>query len=250
MALRIMSFQAHPDDAEFNCTGTLARLKREAGCEIIIATATSGDCGTREHRPDEIARIRHAEAKAAAKYLDAEYYCAGSSDLLVVYDEAHIRRFTEIVRKARPDVIITHPTVDYLIDHEMTSKLVRTAAFAAPAPNFMTYDINPAPRLDHVPHLYYAQPLESLDWYGQEVHPQFIVDVTDVMDIKEKMLSAHASQREWLRAHHGIDEYVESMKRAAEATGRRIGKKYGEGFRQHLGHGYPNNNIIGELLKL
>ena len=42
------------------------RLKREAGCEIVIATATSGDCGTMDYRPEEIARLRHAEAVAGA----------------------------------------------------------------------------------------------------------------------------------------------------------------------------------------
>ena len=33
------------------------------------------------------------------------------------------------------------------------------------------------------------------------------------MDVKERMLGCHASQRDWLRAHHGMDEYIESMRR-------------------------------------
>ena len=124
---------AHPDDVEFLCAGTLARLKQQAGCEITIATATSGDCGTLQYPPDEIARIRHNEAKAAAELIGADYYGAGSRDVLVMYDTPTLRRITEIVRKVAPDVIITHSPVDYMVDHEMTSKLVRTAAFAAPA---------------------------------------------------------------------------------------------------------------------
>ncbi len=60
--IRVLAFMAHPDDVEMTCAGTLVRLKREAGCEIAIATATSGDCGSMDHRPDEIARIRHREA--------------------------------------------------------------------------------------------------------------------------------------------------------------------------------------------
>lgn len=249
MAKRILAFQAHPDDVEFTCAGTLTRLKQEAGWEIIIATATSGDCGTLEYTPDEIARIRNGEAKAAAAILGAEYYCAASTDLLVMYDTPSLRRFTEVVRKARPDIIITHSPVDYLIDHEITSQLVRTAAFAAPAPNFLTFDPQPAKRLDHVPHLYYAQPLESKDWFGQRIEPGFVIDITGVMDTKEKMLASHASQRNWLRDHHGMDEYIDSMKRAGTEYGKLIGKTYGEGFRQHLGHGYPEDNIIGKTLK-
>ena len=69
------------------------------------------------------------------------------------------------------------------------------------------------------------------------------------MQLKEKMLTSHVSQREWLRAHHGMDEYVESMKRAGREEGRRIGKEFGAGVRQHLGHGYPQDDIISKLLK-
>jgi LmbE family N-acetylglucosaminyl deacetylase len=247
---RVLAFMAHPDDVEFLCAGTLARLRQDAGCELVIATSTSGDCGTMEYPPSEIARIRHGEAKAASAILGAEYYCGGSTDGLVLYDEPTLRRFAEIVRKARPDVIITHSPVCYMVDHEITSKLVRTSAFLAPAPNFLTFDISPAPRIEHVPHLYYAQPVEGKDWFGQRVEPSLAVDITQVMPLKEKALAAHASQRNWLRSHHGMDEYVESMKRAAIEEGKRIGVQYAEGLRQHLGHGYPQDNIITKLLKI
>ncbi len=250
MATRILAFMAHPDDVEFTCAGTLARLKQEAGCQIVIATATSGDCGTMEHGPAEIARIRHQEALNAAKLLDADYYAGRCTDLLVMYDQPTLRHFVEVVRKARPDIVITHPPDDYMIDHEIVSRLVRTASFGAPAPNFLTFDEDPAPRIEHVPHLYYADPVEGKDLFGREAVPGFVVDITGVMPLKEKTLASHVSQREWLRAHHGMDEYIEAMKRAGAVAGKRIGKTYGEGFRQHLGHAYPQNNRIAELLKI
>jgi len=250
MALRVLGFMAHPDDVEFTCAGTLIRLKQEAGCEIAIATATSGDCGTADHRPDEIARIRHREARAAAELLGAEYYCGGSRDLFVMYDEPSLRRFVEVLRKARPDVVITQPPVDYMIDHENTGKLVRTACFGAPIPNVFTGDIDPAPVLGKVPHLYYCDPPDDKEIFGEPVEPHFVVDTSAVMELKARMLAAHASQRDWLRKHHGMDEYIESMKRRSAERGKRIGKAHGEGFRQHLGHGYPQSNIIAELLKM
>jgi N-acetylglucosamine malate deacetylase 1 len=250
MALRVLGFMAHPDDVEFTCAGTLIRLKQEAGCEIAIATATSGDCGTVSDRPDEIARIRHREAKASAALLEAQYYCAGCMDLFVMYDDPSLRRFTEVLRKAQPDVIITQPPVDYMIDHENTGKLVRTACFAAPIPNVLTGDPDPAPLLGKVPWLYYCDPPEHKEIFGEPVKPQFVVDITDVMGLKTDMLACHASQREWLRKHHNIDEYIESMKRGSAARGKLIKRPYGEGFRQYLGHGYPQNNIIAELLNI
>jgi LmbE family N-acetylglucosaminyl deacetylase len=88
------------------------------------------------------------------------------------------------------------------------------------------------------------------DIYGNPVEPDFVVDISGVIETKEEMLACHASQREWLRAHHHMDEYIESMKRFSAARGEKIGKPYGEGFRQHLGHGYPQDNLIAELLSL
>jgi hypothetical protein len=38
------------------------------------------------------------------------------------------------------------------------------------------------------------------------------------------------------------------MKRFAAIRGKEIGTKYAEGFRQHLGHGYPQENILQEIL--
>lgn len=248
MSKRVLAFMAHPDDVEFKCAGTLARLHREAGCHISIATSTGGDAGSTTHRIEEILRIRHQEALAAAKLLNADYYCAGCKDVLITYDEPTLRRFVEIVRKARPDIVFTHPPVDYMVDHEMTSKLVRTAAFIASGPNFLTYDPNPAEVIARTPFLYYADPLEEKDIYGQPVAPSWVVDISGVQQIKEQMLACHASQRDWLRAHHGIDEYIESMRRASAARGRLIGQPAGEGFRQHLGHGYPQENVLSALL--
>jgi LmbE family N-acetylglucosaminyl deacetylase len=250
MSKRVLAFMAHPDDVEFRCAGTLLRLKREAGCTIAIATATSGDCGSVQHRLDEIARIRHTEAVASAKIVEADYYCAGCADLFIIYNEHNLRRFVEIIRKAAPDIVITHPPADYMVDHEICSVLVRSACFGAPIPNFWTGDADPAPAIPAVPHLYYCAPVDDKDIHGQPVEPGFVVDITGVWETKKQMLACHASQREWLRAHHGIDEYIEAMKRSDTAHGRYIDRPAGEGLRQHLGHGYPEDNIIARLLKM
>ncbi len=245
---RILAFMAHPDDVEFLCAGTLARLKREAGCPIIIATATSGDCGSMEHRPEEIGRIRHHEALAAAKILEADYYCGGCMDLQVFHDRPTFMRFVEVIRKARADVIMTASPVDYMIDHEMTSLVVRAASFAAPIPNVPTEDPNPAPPLEHMPHLYYVDPVEGKDHFGETIEAGFVVDISSTIDVKEEMLACHASQREWLRSHHGVDQYLISMKEWSAERGKLIGVAYGEAFRQHKTHAYPPDNVILDLL--
>ena len=62
------------------------------------------------------------------------------------------------------------------------------------------------------------------------------------------MLSRHASQRDWLRKQHGMDQYVMAMRQWGEERGRPRGVRWAEGFRQHLGHSYPQDNLLGELL--
>ena len=62
------------------------------------------------------------------------------------------------------------------------------------------------------------------------------------------MLARHASQRDWLLKHHGMDQYLQAMRDWAAHRGRRCGVAYAEGFRQHLGHSYPQDNLLGQLL--
>ena len=63
-----------------------------------IATMTPGDCGSAEHSSEEIARIRRAEAAAAAARLDGGYHCVEERDLLITYSEPAIAKVTELLR--------------------------------------------------------------------------------------------------------------------------------------------------------
>lgn len=244
----ILSILAHPDDAEFLCAGTLIRLQREHGWEVHIASLTAGDCGSVEHPADEISRIRRGEATQAAERIGGEYHCLNERDLLIFYNEQALEKVTRLVRRVRPAVILTHSPADYMLDHEMTSTLVRGAAFGAPIPNFKA-ERDLGPPLAGIPHLYYCDPIEGKDALGREVTPGFCIDISSVIDLKTDMLACHASQRDWLMKHHGMDEYTRAMRGWAAERGRQAGVAYAEGFRQHLGHSYPQDNLLEALLK-
>jgi LmbE family N-acetylglucosaminyl deacetylase len=239
-----LAFCAHPDDAELMCAGTLALL-RQKGWQICIATMTPGDCGTMELSAAQISKIRKKEAAASAKLLGGKYYCAESRDIFVVYDKATIVKAVKVLRQTQPDIVFAPSPEDYMLDHEMASIIVRHACFTAGIPNVKTPGAKPFGR---VPCLYYVDPIEAKDKFGAFVKAAFHVDISSMMDIKEKMLCCHASQREWLRAHHGMDEYVLAMKRQGELRGEEINVRYAEGFRQHLGHAYPHDNILKQEL--
>jgi N-acetylglucosamine malate deacetylase 1 len=244
---RILAIHAHPDDVEFQCAGTLALLA-EAGCRVTIATMTPGDCGSVDRDAESIAAVRRLEAKAAADLIGAEYTCLEFRDLAIFDDDDSRRRVVEALRRASPDLVLTAPPVDYLCDHEATSALVRDGCFAATLPNYKTRQWEPAPPLAKIPHLYYMDALEGLDRDGNPQPAGFLVDVSRVADLKRQMLARHASQRDWLLKQHGIDEYLEAQARWGAHRGKEIGVTHAEAFRQYLGHAYPKENRLLELI--
>ncbi len=246
----ILAVLAHPDDAEFLCAGTLLRLHRERGWAVHVATMTAGDCGSADLPPDDIARVRRAEGKAACDAAGFTYHCVGLLDLRVRFRDDQLNAVTRLLNAVRPRVVLTHSPDDYHLDHEQTSTLTRAATFAAPIHNFLHRPghAEPHPPLAAIPHLFYCDPLEGKDIYGRPVPPLFSVDVSPVIDVKAKMLEAHESQRAWLRKHHGVDNLVQSMRDWSASRGAAVGVPFAEGFRQHLGHSYPQSNLLAELL--
>jgi N-acetylglucosamine malate deacetylase 1 len=244
---RLLAVMAHPDDAEILVAGTLFHLK-ERGWELGILTMTSGDCGSATHSREEISRIRCAEAQAAAEMLGASYACVGLRDLEVFTNAENVRRLVEVMRRFDPDVVLTHSPADYMLDHEETSRLVRTATFGNAVPLYETGHNPAAPPGRGTPALYYADPVEGIDALGEPIRPHFSVDISGRIEQKRRMLSCHASQRDWLRTHHGVDEYLDRMTEWAAVRGNQCGVAHAEGFRQHLGHGYPREPVLQEAL--
>ncbi len=240
-----LAFFAHPDDAEFLCAGTLIRLS-DAGWEVHIATATAGDCGTMTLPAEEISAIRRQEASSAAKLINATYHCLEEFDVQVVFDKATNRKTIDLFRRIAPSVVFTHPRYDYMIDHEQVHQLARSAAFSYSIPNASSF---PLVEGSQVPWLYYCDAMEGIDPYtGNPIRPPVCVDTTAEMQRKIEMLACHASQREWLREHHGMDEYIEAMKRHSSIRGQQHGVEHAEAFALHAGHPFPQADLLGQLL--
>jgi len=240
----VLALGAHPDDVEFLMAGTLIRL-RDLGFEVHIATMTDGDMGTAELSREEIGRIRLKEAEEAAKTIGGTYHYLGFHDFAIYFDDKTRRAAAGLLREVRPSIVLTNSPQDYMPDHEITGELIRDACFTAPVPNWETARGEP---IAEVPHLYYADAIEGKDIFGNAIPAGLYVDISDVIERKAEMLKCHASQREWLLKHHKIDQYIESMKAWSGRRGREAGVEYAEAFRQHLGHGYPQGDVLGELL--
>lgn len=241
VALAVM---AHPDDAEMLCAGTLVRLA-VAGWQIHIATTCAGDCGTATLSATEITAIRAREAQASAAVIGAAYHWTGSYDGKVCYDPPTLDRVYALFRQVCPTLVITHPQRDYMLDHEQTHQLARAASFAFSARNISTVPMAEADV--SVPWLYYTDPIQGVDEADAPVTPTTIIEITQQQETKLQMLACHASQREWLRVHHGVDDYLDAARRHDAWRGSAINVPAAEAFVQHRGHAYPRNDLLDQL---
>jgi len=245
--LRVLALFAHPDDAEFLCAGTLSLLA-DRGAVIHIATLTAGDCGSAILPASEISRLRLKEGQRAADVLGAQYTCLKEKDLLVFYDRPRLCKVMELVRRLDPALVFTHSPSDYMLDHETTSRLCQTACFGGMAPNFRTGARNPAKPLRSIPHLYYTQPIGFTDILGKEIIPSLCVNIEETLGRKEQMLACHESQQAWLKSQQGVSGPSDTLRKMAAWTGALVGFPWAEGFRQHLGQGFPKNDLLSKIL--
>jgi LmbE family N-acetylglucosaminyl deacetylase len=255
----VLALMAHPDDIEMMCAGTLILLAGERW-RVHMASMTAGDLGSMHHSRAVISRIRRREAAASARIIGAAYTCLGFHDLTIACTAPAKRRVTALIRSVRPDLLITHPAVDYMADHEETSRIAREAAFGSTVPNWQTPPLQRArqstrrrsdPPCDRLPVILYTDPIDLTDHFGRRMPARYVVDTTAVIEIKEQMLAAHDSQRSWLRAQHGEDEFLAWMRRMGAnraKDARRSSVKYAEGFVPHLGHGFPKQDLLTTAL--
>jgi len=231
-----LAIAAHPDDIEFMMAGTLCLL-RQAGWRLHYLNLSSGNLGSTTMSPVRTARVRAAEARAAAKVLGATWHDPICRDLEIFYDGRTLRRLCAIVRQVRPDVVLTHSPQDYMEDHMNTARLAVTAAFARGMPGYRTIPSRKA--ITTRVTVYHASPHGLRDGLRRRVLPGAFVDTTTVHDRKRAALACHASQQQWLDASQGLDSHVKTMDEMSRAIGtmsRRF--EHAEGWRRHLHLGF------------
>jgi len=241
----ILVVQAHPDDTEIFCSGTLALLK-ENGFKIVIATMTPGGMGGVTHNEEETAAIRKKEAARAAAVLDAEYYCLDQRDGYV-FDNAEARiKVTSLIRKVNAGVVFTHLPYDYHPDHRTCSSIVEAGTILATLPNVPTEE---APAKT-TPLLYYTAPFGFTDNMGGKIpDPTFFIDVTTKFEIKKKMLSFHESQKEVMKLMFNISDLYGDMRDSDSKIGEMAGVKYAEAYWQNTGAGFYKDPLIQNTLE-
>ncbi|MFD0990925.1 bacillithiol biosynthesis deacetylase BshB1 [Mariniflexile jejuense] len=223
MKLDILAIGAHPDDVELGCGATLAK-EIANGKKVGIIDLTRGELGTRG-----TAKTRDAEANEAAKILgvlvreNLEF-----ADGFFVNDKKHQLEIIKIIRKYQPDIVICNAIDDRHIDHGKGSKLVSDACFLSGLVKIETALEEKNQKVWRPKQVYHY-----IQWKPME--PDFVVDVSNYMDIKMKAVLAYKTQ--FFDANSKEPEtpissknFTDSIVYRARDLGRLVGIEYAEGF--------------------
>ena len=226
---KAMVVVAHPDDAEWGCSGSVARLCRE-GAEVVYVLCTDGSKGTqnRSLSSEELSEIRRLEQINAGKIL-------GLKEVVFLnYPDGYLeptldlrKDITKQIRIWQPDLLITtNPKRDLMTsqyighpDHFAAGESALAAVFPS-ARDHLTFPELISEKLD--PHN-----VEEV-WvmtFGKSSNFWYPISAGDVEKSTEA-LRAHVSQIE------NPDEAIKWMKKRRADLGNQIGAEFAEGFRR------------------
>jgi len=133
---RVMVIAAHPDDPEFGCAATVAKLASQ-GKEVTYLLLTSGDKGSRDLKtpPGVLAAQRESEQRAAAVELGVEHVLFQRYPDGVLENTMALRReVAGLLREHQPDIVLTiDPWRRYQLhpDHRVAGQVALDAIYAA-----------------------------------------------------------------------------------------------------------------------
>ena len=224
---RGMVIMAHPDDAEWTCSATVAKWCAE-GWEVVYVLCTDGSKGSDdpEMTSEQLVKIREEEQREAGRVL-------GLKDVVFLgYPDSHLEPTMELrkdlakeIRRHRPDVVITENPVRGVNDHvyaghpdhlaagEATlSAVFPTARDRLTFPELLDEGLEP----HKVKEIWIAGGGEGSDMF---------VDVADHMATAIKALKAHRSQV----SEEAADKY---FPQGRAETAKKVGWEYAEAFRR------------------
>jgi len=223
MKLDILAFGAHPDDVELGCGGTIAK-EISLGKKVGVIDLTRGELGTRGS-----AEIRDKEAAAAAKILGLTIReNLAFRDGFFTNDEKHQLEIIKMLRKYKPEVVLCNAIDDRHIDHSKGSNLVSDACFLSGLRRIET-ELNGESQEAWRPKIVY----HYIQW--KNIEPDFVVDISDFINIKEKAVMAYGSQFYDPNSKEPISpiatkNFTDSINYRARDLGRLVFVDYAEGF--------------------
>lgn len=192
---RVLLIQAHPDDAEFSCAGTIAKWAAD-GAEIHYCSITSGDKGSKDAEMTGVtlANLREDEQRRACDILGVKTVTfLGYPDAMLMPDLNLRRELVRVMRRIRPTTLVCQdPTMrfggrEYINhpDHIAAGEASLAAVFPSTRdrmtfPELLQEGLEP----HTIPNVYIFGAADPDCW----------VDITDSIETKIAALKAHESQ--------------------------------------------------------
>ncbi len=219
---RALAVVAHPDDLEFGAAAAIARWTGQ-GKDIVYCMVTSGEAGIDGLHPDESRRVREAEQIESAREVGVDVVeFLGLPDGVLEYGVPLRRAIAEVVRRHRPEVVITGNFRDTFggrnlnqADHIAVGKAVldavRDAGNRWVFNDQLTDGLEPWGGVTQV-------------WAAASPDASHGVDTTDTFDAGVRSLAAHAAYIEGL----GWEDW--DPREFLEGFARQIGQRMGVAF--------------------
>ncbi len=221
---------AHADDAEYGCSGTVAKWCGE-GWEVVYVVCTDGSKGSSDPNmsADRLVEIRREEQRNAGKVLGLrDVVFLGYQDSMLEPSLALRRDIAREIRRHKPDVLICGSPIRHLgrggwldhPDHFAAGEAAMSAVFPT-ARDRLTFPELLEEGLE--PH----KVREVWVPWGED--PDYYVDVTDYIEVGIQALKQHRTQV-------GDDNSGSAVREGRRRTGEKVGFKYAESFKRfHLG---------------
>ena len=227
---KLLIIGAHSADFVWRAAGMIALVTSQGGSASVFALSYGerGESGELWKDPNQsvenVKKIRHKEASAAAALVGAEFQCLDLGDYPLNITDATMEKLVDLFREIMPDLVLTHTPVDpFNPDHPVTCQAVQRARLLASGAGVVSAFKHIRP-----PDLYFFEPHqpELCDF-----KPNTFVDITPVMEKKVRAMEVMQAQQ-YLQSY-----YTELASRRGNHARRISGTedvKYAEAFQRAL----------------
>ena len=223
---KVLVVTPHPDDADFWCSGTIAKWLAD-GATVRYVLCTDGGKGTTDPNVSsaQLSKIREQEqADAVAALGVQELVLLHHPDGSLEDNDGFRMELVRQIRQVQPDVVLCpepyRKNLAWHRDHRITGQVALDAVFPCARDHL------------HFVELWRDEGLEPhktgtiLFWGTEEADTS--IDISNSMDAKLKAISAHASQMDG-RSSQEIEDFI---KERAQVTEGGSGNEYVEQFRK------------------
>jgi 4-oxalomesaconate hydratase len=230
MGKTLLVIGAHSADFVWRAAGTIAVAVSQGGSATVVALSYGerGESGELWKEPgqtvENVKRVRHEEAVAAAAAVGATFRCLDLGDYPLTITDAAMEQLVALFRDLQPDIVLTHTPVDpFNPDHPVASQVVQRARLLAAGAGVASAFKRIIP-----PDLYFFEPHQP---ELSEFVPNTFVDITPVMEQKVKAMQA-------MRAQSYLQSYYTELASRRGNHARRISGmedvKYAEALQRTL----------------